>query len=618
VPQAPRFQVDVSSAQVHLQPQVDVRNAHVIRPLQVDVSSAQVIQPPTVRIEQHVPLSSVQPSPASQGRGGSGWDTSTPSTPFTPAVGEALWGGGVDSAGVAGKVFKVTVVDAQNLPKMDSLGKCDAYVLASLGKLVQKTKTIKSNYNPTFGETLEFRMRRSGEELLVRVMDWHRMSKDTLIGTARLNLASLSGASQVPVLSCLSRDASVSGVRRSNAWVSTGLKGFAGASRPLCARPDQLTLKLSALTPKPLPTNSLPGHLQLPQLLPLVASDGSRVIGHNGKPALLHLNVTDEGYAEADGAEEAQTLPAAASPAAARDGESGGGSPRKSSLFEVKEKPPPGSASVRDRMAAFAAAAESSNNASMPSTPTGRPVASLTIGATPARAAASEAEPVLVALHRNNKHAPRDTHEVATSAKQDNHHVRASPPAPEPARVRATGEGDGPYASVQAAGSSHLAAAAAPSYPPPPAPQAAAPASTDASARPPKAPGPPQGVPGLGLASLQERDGDGRPVALKSTASSMLSPRSSSARSAGSRGSGRTPRTPRTPRDKSQSSARVSPRFELNDGEDVSNAAQRMIATIRQRLATSRTSSGMLRAVEGKGGVRGRLAFARFRVCSAV
>ena len=43
-----------------------------------------------------------------------------------------------------------------------SLGKCDAYILASLGKLVQKTKTIKSNYNPTFGACFEFTLRRPG------------------------------------------------------------------------------------------------------------------------------------------------------------------------------------------------------------------------------------------------------------------------------------------------------------------------------------------------------------------------------------------------------------------------------------------------------------------------
>jgi len=43
-------------------------------------------------------------------------------------------------------------------------------------------------------------------------------------------------------------------------------------------------------------------------------------------------------------------------------------------------------------------------------------------------------------------------------------------------------------------------------------------------------------------------------------------------------------------------SPRISPRFQLAEGEDVSDAAQRMIATIRNRLVTSpgRTPSGTL------------------------
>ena len=43
------------------------------------------------------------------------------------------------------------------------MGKCDAYVLASLGKLVHKTNICKNNYNPTFGESFEFSQRRVGE-----------------------------------------------------------------------------------------------------------------------------------------------------------------------------------------------------------------------------------------------------------------------------------------------------------------------------------------------------------------------------------------------------------------------------------------------------------------------
>eukprot|EP00802_Teleaulax_amphioxeia_P006005 Tamp_06009.p1 GENE.Tamp_06009~~Tamp_06009.p1 ORF type:complete len:805 (+),score=141.27 Tamp_06009:237-2417(+) len=123
----------------------------------------------------------------------------------TSSLASALREGGAGGAGGAGggRIFRLTVEEAVNLPKMDSLGKCDAYVLASLGKLVQKTNTIKNTYSPTFGETFEFTQQRAGEEVLFRIMDWHRMSKDTLVGAARLSLDSKINCNEVLKLAVL-------------------------------------------------------------------------------------------------------------------------------------------------------------------------------------------------------------------------------------------------------------------------------------------------------------------------------------------------------------------------------------------------------------------------------
>ena len=68
----------------------------------------------------------------------------------------------------------------------------------------------------------------------------------------------------------------------------------------------------------------------------------------------------------------------------------------------------------------------------------------------------------------------------------------------------------------------------------------------------------------LAVGALRERDADGRPLALGPP--TLTSPRSNSARSTGTRGSRQ--------RSSAGVSPRTSPRFEVAEGEDVTDAAQ--------------------------------------------
>ena len=196
-------------------------------------------------------------------------------------------------------------------------------MLASLGKLVQKTQTCKNNYNPSFGETFEFKQHRPGEEVLLRVMDWHRMSKDTLVGAARLNLDSCVDA------------------RHTHTHTHTHLDSFVETN---------LTLKL-----------------------PLLNANGSPIKGHNDQATVLILRVmhvkaldvrgekgvvSGEARSAADPAHDAADDAAHAAGAHdTREGiktsPAGEGERSVPSLFAAQHAPPPGSASVRQLSATF-------------------------------------------------------------------------------------------------------------------------------------------------------------------------------------------------------------------------------------------------------------------------
>ena len=102
-------------------------------------------------------------------------------------------GGG--SGGALMPPYKVTVkvIGARDLPKMDTFGKCDAYVVLSAGEgQGGKTKKVDKSYDPDFGEEFEFEVRETDATLTVELFDWDKMSKDDLVLDCRHRLCCLS------------------------------------------------------------------------------------------------------------------------------------------------------------------------------------------------------------------------------------------------------------------------------------------------------------------------------------------------------------------------------------------------------------------------------------------
>lgn len=95
-------------------------------------------------------------------------------------------------------VLHVAIHSASDLPKMDSLGSCDAYVTASYSKFnkpLYSTRTIVNTANPIWEEhafllvneeTIE-----SGEKLRLRVCDSDRFSADDALGIIEVDVADI-------------------------------------------------------------------------------------------------------------------------------------------------------------------------------------------------------------------------------------------------------------------------------------------------------------------------------------------------------------------------------------------------------------------------------------------
>jgi Ca2+-dependent lipid-binding protein len=87
-----------------------------------------------------------------------------------------------------------TVKGARDLPKMDSLGKCDCYVIVSCGGVEKKTNRVDKNYDPDFDESFTFDVAHQGASLSCQVFDFNRMSKDEVIGSVTVPIGKLTSA----------------------------------------------------------------------------------------------------------------------------------------------------------------------------------------------------------------------------------------------------------------------------------------------------------------------------------------------------------------------------------------------------------------------------------------
>lgn len=77
----------------------------------------------------------------------------------------------------------VTVLGARDLPKMDVIGKCDAYVVLNIGEgQGGQTKRVDKNYDPDFGDEFEFEVCDIDAVLTAELFDYDMMSTDELVG----------------------------------------------------------------------------------------------------------------------------------------------------------------------------------------------------------------------------------------------------------------------------------------------------------------------------------------------------------------------------------------------------------------------------------------------------
>lgn len=82
--------------------------------------------------------------------------------------------------------LQVRVVEARNLPAMDLNGFSDPYVRLQLGKHRSRTKVVKKNLNPKWGDDFTFRVDDLKDELVVSVLDEDKYFNDDFVGQVRV------------------------------------------------------------------------------------------------------------------------------------------------------------------------------------------------------------------------------------------------------------------------------------------------------------------------------------------------------------------------------------------------------------------------------------------------
>uniref|UniRef100_UPI0031B8B3B2 XYPPX repeat family protein n=1 Tax=Trichomonas vaginalis (strain ATCC PRA-98 / G3) TaxID=412133 RepID=UPI0031B8B3B2 len=68
--------------------------------------------------------------------------------------------------------FNIKVIEAKDLPKVDTFGKVDPYVQIQLGNEKCKTKVIKKSYNPVWNETFSIPVTNPKAPLNITVVDY--------------------------------------------------------------------------------------------------------------------------------------------------------------------------------------------------------------------------------------------------------------------------------------------------------------------------------------------------------------------------------------------------------------------------------------------------------------
>ena len=122
--------------------------------------------------------------------------------------------------------LRVCIRNARHLPKMDLMGKCDPYILLSLGNQKQQSSIKYNTYDPDYDEEFNFAIAdtTSSEPLTLDLMDWDRFTEHDYIGSLQIDinsiLASLSDAGD-----SIERTFDVKNLRDSDMGAVTGHDG---------------------------------------------------------------------------------------------------------------------------------------------------------------------------------------------------------------------------------------------------------------------------------------------------------------------------------------------------------------------------------------------------------
>lgn len=71
---------------------------------------------------------------------------------------------------------------------MDLVGSVDPYVKLKVGTDERRSQIVKRNYSPEWNEDFEFCIHDDSQDLELTLFDWDRLTKDEVIGTARVKV----------------------------------------------------------------------------------------------------------------------------------------------------------------------------------------------------------------------------------------------------------------------------------------------------------------------------------------------------------------------------------------------------------------------------------------------
>jgi Ca2+-dependent lipid-binding protein len=93
--------------------------------------------------------------------------------------------------------FHVHVLKGTNMPKADAFGTCDPYIMVEFGARRDTTSVQKGTYHPVWDQTYAYSVMEAAvgdEDLVFTLMDSDTMTRDDVLGVARINSDQVSEA----------------------------------------------------------------------------------------------------------------------------------------------------------------------------------------------------------------------------------------------------------------------------------------------------------------------------------------------------------------------------------------------------------------------------------------